>query len=478
MKTKNTPFIISVFPIILLLILLYFNTIVFGNLSQNGSMQFIMISTSILAGYIGVNYGVPYQKIIDCIGLQIKASTPSLLTMVLVGGLSSMWLLSGITPTIMYYAIEFINPNLFYLHVVLICAIVSTITGSSWLTSGTVGIALLSVGNLMDFETSIIVGAIISGAYFGDKISPISDTTLLSSIITKVSIVKHVRYMMITSIPSLIITCLLFLFLGLSERNINQGSVEILELQHAIKEYFYISPYLLIVPIIFFSLIRLKIPAPVTVFIGITLGASCIIFFQENLILEISKNIDLNASVYYGVIMNTIVSRTSFNCSDPAINYLFQSGAVGIQGMLHILWIGLSGVIFGGTLQAIGTIDKINNILYKLNMSILGLFSSTVGCALTLNFVGSSQNTSIILTGYIYNDLFKRKKLAKENLSRIIEDTATTTNIFFPHSSCANIHYELFGVTPFEYGIYAIFNWISPIITLAVAALHYKIRKL
>ena len=472
MKTPSLPLKVALIPVVVLVLLLAFNVFIYGDDALSGSNQFILLVGAAVASLIGFQHKVDYETLLKKIAKNLKSVTGAILILLFVGALAGTWLLSGIIPAMIYYGLQIIHPSVFLPACIVICAIISLATGSSWTTSATVGIALIGIGRAMDLPVGIVAGAVISGAYFGDKLSPLSDTTNLAPAMAGGSLFTHIRYMTLTTLPSITITFLVFLVLGLTQTS--NGNVDTFSLLNAITDKFNISLWLFIVPLSVILMIVKKAPPLVALFIGTILGAAFALIFQTTLILELSGVEKLDYTSVYKTIMNAITVDTQIETTNVLLNELFSSG--GMQGMLGTIWLIICAMVFGGVMDAIGALKSISNALLKWATSTFQLFASTVASCLTINLTASDQYLSIVIPGKMFAKAYKDRDLAPENLSRTLEDSGTVTSVLIPWNTCGAYQSGVLGVSVGEYFIYAIFNWISPIMTLIYAAFSIKIK--
>jgi NhaC family Na+:H+ antiporter len=373
-----------------------------------------------------------------------------------------------------YYGLKILDPNIFLPACIIICSIISVATGSSWTTSATVGIALVGIGKALGIPAGMVGGAVIAGAYFGDKLSPLSDTTNLAAAVTKVDLFKHIKYLTYTTIPSISITLIVFIILGFLQ--VSDGTTDNTYLLNAISEKFNISLALFLVPLLVLIMIVKKTPPLIALVIGTLVGALFSLIFQPQIISELSGVTNSSLIDSYMVIMNTITGEINIETNNEILNDLFSTG--GMLGMMNTIFLVIGTMVFGGVMDAIGALKTISKALLKWADNIFKLFASTVASCLALNVSASDQYLSIVVSGKMFEKAFEDKGLAPENLSRTLEDSATVTSALIPWNSCGAYHSSVLGVSVGEYFIYAIFNWISPFMTLLYAALRIKIRTL
>lgn len=472
----------ALIPILVLILLLGMNVYVFEADATYGSNQFALLFSAGVASILGLMNGVNFNQILDKIAQNIQSTTPAILILLLVGSLAGTWLLSGVVPVMIYYGLNILNPSIFFVASVLICIIVSLATGSSWTTSATIGIALIGIGNGLGLNPAITAGAVVSGAYFGDKMSPLSDTTNLASAIAGTNLNSHIKYMTLTTVPTIIITLIIFLIIGMSVDSHGQVDKEII--QNLIASNFNVSPWLFLVPLIVILAIFFKAPPLMALMIGTLLGGLAAVLLQQDLLLRITENESLSVLEIYRIIMNSITVDTLIPVEEVRLENgnlldlsgLFQQG--GMAGMLGTIWLIICAMAFGGALDAIGALKRISEFFLSMFQSVFGLFASTVASAFALNITASDQYLTIVITGKMYQKAFEEKGLAPENLSRTLEDAGTVTSVLVPWNTCGAFHSKvLMGEAGnMSFVPYAFFNYLSPFMTLIVAAIGYKIK--
>ena len=471
--TPKTSLIDSLIPIFFLIILLFLNVSIYGDSALEGSNQFILLIGAFLAILIGVKNKISINSIFDSIAKNIKSISIPILILLLVGSLAGSWLLSGIIPSMIYYGFKIINASFFLPACIIICALTSFATGSSWSTSATVGVALIGIGKVLGFDTGMVAGAVISGAYFGDKMSPLSDTTNLAAAVTESNLFEHIKYMMITTFPTIVITFIFFLLFNLfnlpNEGVTNQNYVEL------IPDFFNTNPVLFLVPLFVIILIIKKVNPVIALFLGTISAAIFSLLFQKDVINAIIQNSPEQNLNEYMVIMNSIVGETNIETNISVLDELLSSS--GMAGMLDTVWLVICAMIFGGVMDGIGALKKISLSLLSFAKSTLSLFANTVFSCLTVNITASDQYLSIVIPGKMYSKAYKERGLASVNLSRTIEDSGTVTSVLIPWNTCGAYQSQVLGVGVWDYFIYAIFNWLSPITTLIIAYLKFKIKK-
>ena len=475
MKQKPTLSLrLAMLPIVALVLLLSLNVSIYGDDALGGSNQFILLLGGAVAAMVGFRQKISYKDMLQQVAENLKSVTSAILILLFVGALAGTWLVSGIIPAMIYYGLQILHPTFFLAACIIICALISVATGSSWTTSATVGIALIGIGKAMGLPVGMIAGAVISGAYFGDKMSPLSDTTNLAPAMAGGELFSHIRYMTITTVPTILVTLVVFLIIGFINDTTAVAQTEPLLL--AIKERFSISPLLFIVPVLVVVLIARKTPPLAALLIGTLLGVIFALMFQQNLLTELAGVAQLKLSSGYRVLIDTITISTSIETSNPLLNDLFQSG--GMAGMLGTIWLIICAMVFGGIMDAIGALKAISAALLSWAQSTFQLFASTVVSCLAINITASDQYLSLVVPGKMFDQAYKDRNLAPENLSRTLEDSGTVTSVLAPWNTCGAYQSGVLGVSVAEYFVYAIFNWLSPFTTLLVAAVGYKIKQL
>ena len=464
----------SLFPIVLLIIFLTFNVYVYGDDAMGGSNQFILLLGAAAGIGLGIFKGFKFSNMMSQVAENLKSVTGAIVILLFVGALSGTWLISGIIPSMIYYGLNILHPSIFLPACLIICAIISIATGSSWTTSATVGIALIGISKAIGIPVEMSAGAIISGAYFGDKLSPLSDTTNLAPAISGSDLFTHIKYLTITTIPTITISLLIFIILNFYM--VSSGPTDNTILLEAISQTFNITPLIFIVPLIVIILIIKKTPPIIALFTGTILGAIFALIFQQDILVQLSDYDSLTFEGAYSAVVNSITVDTNIESGNLELNDLFTSG--GMLGMMNTIWLVISAMVFGGVMESIGALRTITTSLLNLGKSTFSLFASTAGSCLAINLTTSDQYLAIVIPGKMFEKAFKEKNLAPENLSRTLEDTGTVTSVLIPWNSCGAYQSSVLGVSVLDYFFYAIFNWLSFFMTLIVAGLNYKIKKL
>lgn len=467
--------LVSMIPLLVLVILLSCVISVFGSDALSGASQVSLLFTTAICISLSIGiYHVKWSKFEEAIQENIKGTSVALLILLIIGALSGSWMISGIVPTLIYYGIQIINPDYFLITSCLICAVVSVMTGSSWTTIATIGVALLGIGKALGFSDGWIAGAIISGAYFGDKISPLSDTTVLASSAARTPLFTHIRYMMYTTVPSILITLFIFLIAGLT--NGGEGVQNVDAYLHGLDSTFYISGWLIIVPFITAFLIYKKVPSLVTLFASVVMASIMAVIFQKDLLLIISETGATDAWAVFKGLFITLYGSTNLDTGVEALNDLVSTG--GMSGMMDTIWLILCAMCFGGAMSASGMLKSfLQAVFSKLMHSRFGLVSSTVLNGLFLNLATGDQYVSIILTATMFREKYEEEGYENRLLSRSCEDSATVVSVLIPWNTCGMTQASVLGVATVVYFPYCFFNLISPIMSVVQALLGWKIKR-
>lgn len=464
----------ALIPVIALIAMLAFNVFVFGDDALSGSNQFILLLGGAFAAIVGYFNHVDYNKMIDEVASNVQSTTGAILILLMVGALAGTWMISGIIPTMIYYGLQILNPTIFLAACVVICSVISIATGSSWTTSATVGIALIGIAEALGISVGMTAGAILSGAYFGDKLSPLSDTTNLAPAMAGTDLFTHIRYMLYTTVPTIIITILIFIIIGL---NLDiSGNTDTSAILKSIESSFTISSWLFIVPAIVILLIVKKTSPLIALLIGTLMGAAAALIFQPHVVAQVAGVTDLDFISGYKGIMQAITVDTAVVTDNENLNDLFSAG--GMAGMLGTIWLIICAMVFGGIMEAIGALATISKALLNMFHTTFGLFASTVFSCLALNATASDQYLAIVVPGKMFSKAYRDKGLAPENLSRTLEDSGTVTSVLVPWNTCGAYHSGVLGVPTLTYAGYAFFNYLSPFMTLLFAAFSIKIKEL
>ncbi|WP_299835442.1 Na+/H+ antiporter NhaC [uncultured Tenacibaculum sp.] len=473
-KNPNLSIWEALIPVLALIGLLAYNVYVFGDDALSGSNQFILLIGGVVAAIVGFKNKVSFQLMMDEVAENIKSTASAILILLMVGALAGTWLISGIIPSMIYYGLQVLNPTIFLVACLIICAVISVATGSSWTTAATVGIALIGIGGALDISLGMTAGAVLSGAYFGDKMSPMSDTTNLAPAMAGTDLFTHIRYMAYTTVPTFIVTFIFFLILGFTQSSTGEANTG--QMLTDIDKAFNITPLLFLVPVIVVVLIVKKTPPLIALLAGTILGGIFALIFQPQVVAQVAGVEKLNFNSAYKGVMKAITVDTSVATDNEVLKDLFTAG--GMKKMLGTIWLILCAMVFGGVMDAIGALAKISSFMLNLFDSIFGLFASTVCTCIGLNITASDQYLALVVPGKMYAKAFEDKGLAPENLSRTLEDSGTVTSVLIPWNTCGAYHSGVLGVPVVDYAFYAMFNWLSPFMTLIFAAFRIKIRQI
>ncbi len=475
MNTQRNSYqlLLALSPLLILMLLLWFNVgYVYGDDALSGSNQVILLLSALVAGAIGVINGTKSQDIFDKIKANVKDTSNAIYILILIGGLAGTWLVGGIVPAMIYYGLELINATFFLPTAVVIAAVVSLSTGSSWSTTATVGIALMGIGQTMGIPVAIVAGAVISGAYFGDKLSPLSDTTNLAPAMAGTDLFTHIRYMLYTTVPSLLISLILFTIIGLKYAEGALNAEEIATVQNLIQETFNITPWVFAVPIGVILLISRKTDALVAIAMGTIGGLIMALLFQGELMTILGNG----EFPRYETALRSVYGEIAIPNENAILSDLLSSS--GMSGMMGTVWLVLSAMAFGGAMEACGFLTIITNAIVGLAKNTASLITSTLIACGVLNVTASDQYLAIVVPGRMFKDVYKKRGLAPENLSRTLEDSGTVTSVLIPWNTCGAYQSSVLGVATGDYFMYAFFNLISPIMTLIYAWFGIKIQKI
>ena len=468
-KDNNMPIFIALIPLAVLVVILALVIKVFGSDAIMGGSQIALLVASSVAALLSITLcRCKWSVLENAIVNNVRTSASAIIILLLIGAIASTWMLSGVVPTLMYYGLQVISPRLFLAIACLICAVVAVVTGSSWTTIATIGVALMGVGQAQGFSEGWVAGAIISGAYFGDKVSALSDTTVLASSSARVPLFEHIKYMSITTVPSFLIAMIVFTVVSFTHSA--DTSVHVEELSQVLKTSFNISPWLLAVPVITMILIAKRLPALVTLFISAAMACVAMVIAQP----EIMKMIGGDGEFpIFRALMTVCSTETSIDTGNATINELVATS--GMQGMLDTIWLVLCAMCFGGVMAGSGMLSAITKLFAKFAYRTASIVASTLGTGLFSNLLTADQYISIIITGETFRELYEKRGLEGRLLSRTVEDAATVTSVLIPWNSCGMTQSTVLGVATLTYLPYCLFNIISPIMSLLVAIVGYKI---
>ena len=519
----------ALFPVVVLIALLGVNVYLYGADSSYGPNQIALIVAAAMAGIVGWLGRVPIQEMLEGIKKSIGSTLVAMLILLLIGSLAGTWMMSGIVPAMIYYGLDVLNPKIFLVATTVVCAIVSVVTGSSWSTVATVGIALLGIGSALGVNEAMAAGAIISGAYFGDKISPPSDTTNLAAAMAGSDLITHIKYMLWTTVPSFVIALGLFLMIGLSsEPELASSGTEALKSQIAAN--FNLNPFIFVVPILVLVMVFMKIDAVVALFVGAVAGGIIAVAFQPAMITTIAGLDEIEVAAAdgsnetttqpepyakraYVAFINSMAFETRAISSDAQDSLEKEEGVLvekmaaegyeeneedearltdvrgqiaaakllkgkGMVGMLNTIWLIITAMCFGGVMEACGLLKRLTDPLVNFAQSTGSLVATTAGSCVFVNLTASDQYLAIVVPGRMFRETYKERGLAPQNLSRTLEDAGTVTSVLIPWNTCGAAQQAVLGVSVFLFAPYCFFNLISPLMTMAYGFLGFQIAKL
>ena len=463
---------ISIFPLLTLACLLAFNVYVFGDEALGGAHQVALLLAGGLTAALAMRAGISWDEVQGHIVSNIKVAIPAILILLIVGSLSGTWMISGIVPSMIYYGLHILNHDVFLFAACLIAAVVSLATGSSWSTTATIGIALMGTGRALGISEGMVAGAIISGAYFGDKLSPLSDTTNLAAGVGGTDLFTHIRYMTLTTFPSISLALLAYLAMGIF------GSHDVVPSDHealysALRNRFNLNPLLMGVPIAVLVMIVSKVPALPALFVGVLLGAISAFIFQPDIIFEIGGS--ESALGGYRGIMTTLFGSTAVKTGAPQIDELLTTS--GMAGMLSTIWLIVSAMVFGGTMESAGYLDRITSGMLSHANTDGRLIAATASTSLIANVTASDQYLAIVVPGRMFATAYSGRGLAPENLSRTLEDAGTVTSVLVPWNTCGAYQASLLGVATLSYAPFAFFCLLSPLMTIGFGYRGHRIAR-
>ena len=470
--------LVSLLPVAVLVILLFFTIRLFGADALGGGSQICLLLTTALCAALGMSrYGVSWKDIEHAIINNIAGVSSALIILLIIGALSAAWMLGGVVPTLIYYGVQIIHPKFFLVSCCVICAVVSVMTGSSWTTIATIGIALMGIGKAQGFEEGWIAGAIISGAYFGDKVSPLSDTTILASSVTDTPLFTHIRYMMYTTVPSVVISLVIFTVAGFSHEASDSSQIAVFTT--GLAERFHITFWVLLVPVVTGILIARKVSSIITLFVSTALAVICMLVFQTDVLREVAGDgvnggeaLYRGEALYKGVLL-ALSGSTSLQTSTPVLTELIATRGMG--GMMDTVWLILCAMCLGGAMTACGMLGSITRMFVRFTHKLASTVAATVASGLFLNLATADQYISIILTGNMFKDIYKKNGYESRLLSRTTEDAVTVTSPLIPWNTCGMTQATILNVPTLVYLPYSFFNLLSPLMSIFVACIGFKI---
>ena len=467
--------LVAAIPVVVLIGLLIVVITLFGSDALSGGSQIaLLMGLAVCVTISMVFYHIPWKTFEHQMCKTIGDIAVTLLILLTVGMLSGSWMISGVVPTLIYYGVQILSPKFFLVSACIICALVSLLSGSSWTTVATIGVALLGIGHALGINEAWTAGAIISGAYFGDKMSPLSDTTILASSSVGVDIFEHIRYMTLTTTPSILITLVIFLIAGLGHGS--SGALQVAQYTDGLSSTFNISAWTLLVPLITGILIAKKVPSLIVLFASSIMAGITALILQPHILTQIAADASLStpAALAKGLTI-TYYGSTAIETGFDALNDLVSTG--GMAGMLNTIWLIICAMCYGAAMVASGMIESITRVIIRFVRTRLSLVTSTVGTGVFLNLTTGDQFISIVLTADVFRDVYKQEGYEARLLSRTTEDAATVTSVLVPWNTCGMTQATVLGVPTLTYLPYCFFNLLSPLTTMAVAAIGWKIKR-
>ena len=462
---KRPSAVLSLMPIVVLVAMLTCTIRAFGSEALDGASQITLLTVSAFCVLIGMGFlNVPWASFEKAIVKNVASVASALVILLLIGALGGAWMVSGVVPTLIYYGMHIINPDVFLASSCVICALVSVMTGSSWTTIATIGIALMGIGRAQGFADGWVAGAIISGAYFGDKISPLSETTTLASGALGVPLFKHIRYMLVTTVPSIAVTLVIFAVAGLFYDT--TSTQDAANFTTALSGRFNITPWLLLVPVLTGVMIARKVPAVITLFVSTLLAVAAGVVFQAGALSEIDPSL-------FKAALKSVYGSTALHSDNAMLADLVSTN--GMSGMMSTIWLIICAMCFGGCMSAAGMVGGISRLFIHMVRGRTSLVGSTAATGVMLNVAIVDQYLCILLTGNMFRDIYDREGYERRLLSRTTEDAVTVTSVLVPWNTCGMTQSTVLGVPTFTYLPYCFFNIISPLMSVLVAALGYKI---
>ncbi len=473
MSQKSPGIIQSLLPIVALVGMIMFNVFYLGDYTLSGANQLALMVASAVAAVIAMYNGVTWNELMDGVVRTITSSLSAIIILLIIGMLSGSWMMGGVVPSMIYYGLDVLKPEYFLPATVVLCAVVSVSIGSSWSTIATIGVALLGIGDALGFAPAVVAGAIISGAYFGDKVSPLSDTTNLASAVAGTPLFTHIKYMMNTTVPSIAITIVIFVVMTVA--GVHEGAGDAVRIQEGIASLYNVSPWFFLIPLVVVVMIVRKMPAIPVLFVGALLGALSAVCFQREMISGLSGG-DLSAVGVYKTVSMGMFGATEVSSGDGVIDELLSTG--GMAGMLDTVWLIVSAMIFGGMLESGHFLERLTYAITRRVRRPGGLVTATSGTCLLFNVATGDQYMSIVIPGKMFVRSYERADIAPQLLSRTLEDSATVTSVLIPWNTCGATQAAILGVATAAYAPFTFFCYLSPIITIIYGWLGIRIPKL
>ena len=474
MKQSAARTAVSFVPVLVLVSLLAVHIGIYGSDSILGASQVaLLVSAGVCVLLSALFFKTPWKAFETAIRNNFADVAGATLILFLIGAVSGTWTMSGVVPSFIYYGVQLISPRVFLPAACLICAVVSVMTGSSWTTIATIGVALLGIGRAEGFPDGMVAGAIISGAYFGDKISPLSDTTVMASSVNRVPLFTHIRYMLFTTVPSIVLALAVFAVLGWAHAG--EGAARAGLFTAVLASKFHITPWLLLVPVVTIVLIARRMPALPVLSVSVLLAAVAALVFQPEVVGDIGAKVTggSRAKILLAGTLESVYNTVSLTTGHPEVDGILTTR--GMVGMLNTVFLILCAMCYGACMQASGMIASLARILSPLTRTRTGLVASTVVTGTGLNAVVSDQYLSILLTSHLFGDTYRDQGYEQRLLSRSVEDSATVTSPLVPWSSCGMTQATILSVPTLTYAPFCLFNLVSPLMSILVAAIGWKI---
>lgn len=473
--TKEAKFLDALVPIVVLICLLGAAVYLYGDSSSSGPNQIALLFATFTAALIGLKNGYTWKTLEEAMIKGITISLGAILILLMVGALIGTWLLSGTVPTLIYYGLQIINPHWFYAASCVICGIVAMSIGSSWTTAATIGVALLGVANGLDLDPVVTAGAVISGAYFGDKLSPLSETTNLAPAVAGADLFTHIHHMLWTTVPSFVIAVIIFIFMGFNA-DVSSDTAGIDNMVGLLQDNFNISIVNLVPLVVLLALAIRKMPAFPAISIGAVLGAVWALLFQGELL---ASQVDVSQGQlvgYFKLVWATFFDGFAIQTGNAKMDSLLSGG--GMSGMLTTTWLIMMALMFGAIMEKTGLLDVFVRSILKIAKSTGSLIASTIATCIGTNLVAADQYIAIVVPGRMFKEEYKKRGLRPVNLSRTLEDGGTITSPLIPWNTCGAYMQSVLLINPFDYALYAFFNLINPVLAVIYAYFGIKILKL
>lgn len=470
---RSASLLMALLPVVLLVVLLGVNVVVFGDGGLEGPNQLALLAAAAMALVIGLGHGHSYSHLLEQVLRSIGTALGAILILLLIGALAGSWLISGVVPAMIHHGLLLLTPKVFLVAACLVCAVVSLATGSSWSTAATVGIALMGIGKALGFHEGLVAGAVISGAYFGDKLSPLSDTTNLAPAVSGAQLFDHIRYMLNTTLPSMTIALLLFAVIGWQGGDAHAQGLE--DMHATILQRFHIGWWLYLVPLTVLVLIARRMPALPALFIGAVLGGVFAVLFQPALLDQLGGAAEGQVWPRYRAVLSAMGSGAAVVTGHAVVDELLTSG--GMAGMLQTVWLVLCAMVFGGAMEGAGLLQRITQAVMRGVRGDASLIATTSASCVFVNVTASDQYLSIVLPGRMFEPVYRERGLAPKVLSRTLEDSGTVTSALVPWNTCGAYMSGVLGVATLTYLPFCFFNLASPLMTVLQGALGWRIAR-